>query len=1314
MATKARYLADLLNASGELDSTGAVESIQDNISTLFAAGSHTGIAFTYDDSNATFSAAVTQDAQSAGFYHKVTVTVSGGNYLMDGTANASVVLSPSVTYRFDLSDSSCANHPLRFSTTSDGTHNSGAEISAGYTTYSKTGTPGSAGAYTQVCFEQDQTNPLYYYCSAHSGMGGTALLGIHPNTDTITEGSTNQYHTSERVQDITGAQLATNGSHTGITATYDDAGDGAIDLALVTENVEDIVGAMFSSNTESGISVTYEDGDGTIDLDVNDPTISLTGDVTGSATMTNLGNTSIAATIAANSVAMGTDTTGNYVATVAGTTNEITVSGSGSETAAVTVSLPDDVTIGNDLTVTGEMGSATIATSGNAVIGGNLTVSGTTTTVSSSTVAITDNNMKVAKDNSANTTDFGVYGVYNDGSTRYAGINWDGSESDKFRLYHGTTTEPTTVVDPTATGWTKGTLIADLEGNSSTASALATARTIAVSGDVVGSASFDGSGNIDLSTVIQANSVALGTDTTGNYMTDLSAGEGIDITHTAAEGSTATITAEIATDSNKGVAQFNTTDFTVTSGEVAINAERIQDTAGAMFTGNTETGITATYQDGDGTVDLVVSGTLATIVSDGTEAVQDIAGAMFTSNTETGITATYDDSDGTIDLVVSGTLATIVSDGTEAVQDIAGAQLATNGSHTGITATYDDSNDGAIDLALVSENVQDIVGAMFSSNTETGIAATYEDGDGTIDLVVSGAAATIVSDFTEAVQDVVGAMVSSNTESGIGVTYEDGDGTLDFNVSDPTLSYTGDVTGSGTMTDLGNTSIALTIAATSVENSMLAGSIANSKLSNSSITVSDGSNSTATSLGGTITFAGTSNEVDVAESSGTITYGLPSDVTISNDLTVSGDLTVTGSTTQTGSIVSDSNFTGLTDANSGNSTDFGFYGKYVESSTTKYGGIFYDASTDNTFRLFSDTQTVPSTTVNTGATGYTAANLVVGTLTGNVTGNVTGSLTGNATTATTLATSRNISGVAFDGSANITLDTDDIGEGSSNLYHTSERVADVVGAMVSSNTESGISVTYDDSDNTLDFNVADPTIALTGDVTGSATMTDLGNVSISTSQAADSVDLGTHTTGNYVDNVTGGTGVTVTGSAGEGWEPAISIGQAVATSSNVTFADVAATGNVTITGNLTVNGSQTTVNSSTLSVTDLNIIVGKDASTLAATDGAGLTFGAHGSAPTFTWDNGNARLSANKQIYSSGGFVGNVTGNASGTAATVTGAAQTAITSVGTLTGLAVSGAATTSYTTIGSSAKAFRNIYMHSSAPSGGDGAVGDLWITY
>ena len=75
--------------------------------------------------------------------------------------------------------------------------------------------------------------------------------------------------------------------------------------------------------------------------------------------------------------------------------------------------------------------------------------------------------------------------------------------------------------------------------------------------------------------------------------------------------------------------------------------EESQDIVGAMFSGNTETNITATYQDSDGTIDLVADQLTS-------EQVQDIVGAMFSSNTETNITATYQDSDGTIDLEVAG------------------------------------------------------------------------------------------------------------------------------------------------------------------------------------------------------------------------------------------------------------------------------------------------------------------------------------------------------------------------------------------------------------------------------------------------------------------------------------------------------------------------------------------------------------------------------------------------------------------------------------------------------------------------------------
>jgi len=76
--------------------------------------------------------------------------------------------------------------------------------------------------------------------------------------------------------------------------------------------------------------------------------------------------------------------------------------------------------------------------------------------------------------------------------------------------------------------------------------------------------------------------------------------------------------------------------------------------------------------------------------------------------------------------------------------------------------------------------------------------------------------------------------------------------------------------------------------------------IANSSLANNSVTVSDGSNTSPVALGGTLTFAGTANEVNVVENAGTVTIGMPNNVTVSNNLSVGGNAIITGNLTVNG------------------------------------------------------------------------------------------------------------------------------------------------------------------------------------------------------------------------------------------------------------------------------------------------------------------------------------------------------------------------------------------------------------------------------
>ena len=163
--------------------------------------------------------------------------------------------------------------------------------------------------------------------------------------------------------------------------------------------------------------------------------------------------------------------------------------------------------------------------------------------------------------------------------------------------------------------------------------------------------------------------------------------------------------------------------------------ERVEDIAGAMLSGNTETGISVTYNDTTGKTNLVVDNSTFELTGGVTGTATQTAKGNLTiattlraltkgdiTSTELALNDLYDvsDANNTNDqiLVQTGSSWSNV-DINEKVQDITGAQIATNGSHTGLTATYNDGDaDGAIDLTVADSNFE-LTGKVTGTATQT-------------------------------------------------------------------------------------------------------------------------------------------------------------------------------------------------------------------------------------------------------------------------------------------------------------------------------------------------------------------------------------------------------------------------------------------------------------------------------------------------------------------------------------------------------------------------------------------------------------------
>src|SRR5210317_741290 len=356
---------------------------------------------------------------------------------------------------------------------------------------------------------------------------GSAWVNIDLDTDDIDEGS-NLFYTTTRANTDIDARVdkafvdALNvdaDTLDGIDSTgFATAAQGLL-ADSATQPSDNISTLTNDSNfiDLTGISVTDSGGDGSLSYNNSTGVITYTGPsqaevlahVSAGTGITISGTGAIATTI--------TQYADSDVQSYLSGGTGVTLSGAGEFSIGQAVATTDNVTF-NNVTVDGVLNSnditaANISIDGNATITGDLTVEGTTTQVDSTTVTVADPLFKYAADNTGNSVDIGFYGKYVQSSTtKYAGLAWDASQSDKFRLFHGNQTEPTTTVDITGTGHTTGTLIANLEGNvtgnADTATALASGQNLSLTGDVTASAiSFDGSGAVALATTVTESAV---------------------------------------------------------------------------------------------------------------------------------------------------------------------------------------------------------------------------------------------------------------------------------------------------------------------------------------------------------------------------------------------------------------------------------------------------------------------------------------------------------------------------------------------------------------------------------------------------------------------------------------------------------------------------------------------------------------------------------------------------------------------------------------------------------------------------------------
>lgn len=344
--------------------------------------------------------------------------------------------------------------------------------------------------------------------AALTGNAATTTKWLNARSVSLTGDATATFASIDGSANVsTAITLATVNSNTGAFGS-------ATAIPIITVNAKGLVTAVTTANIATTLSIK-----GTA---ATTDTVNLLTD-----TLAIVGSTGVTSTVSDNTITLAI---GQSVATTDNVTfNDVTVNGTFNS---------------NDIT------AANISIAGNATITGNLTVQGTVTTINSTTIAITDKNIELSKD------------ATNAASADGAGITITGPTTKATLLYTSADDRWNFNKDLNI-----GTVYGALSGNATTATTLATGRTIAITGDITyTSASFNGSTNVTAAATlatVNSNVGTFGNSTTVNTITVNAKGL------VTAVSSSAIPTASTSV---LGLASFDSTQFTVTSGAVTLLA----------------------------------------------------------------------------------------------------------------------------------------------------------------------------------------------------------------------------------------------------------------------------------------------------------------------------------------------------------------------------------------------------------------------------------------------------------------------------------------------------------------------------------------------------------------------------------------------------------------------------------------------------------------------------------------------------------------------------------------------------------------------